>query len=151
MNLNEVPKDFKIKVLRETFPDKTGSAIRVMEERAKVFANILWNRKKKYQKDKIDFEKALNSSNKIFQQLMNSKTPVLNEKLREKLLEGKKELSFDTLDLHKNETALTDGLISLCSKSQSFVPVPPHSFWLQLQKDFDRSRNSLMSRVFFCQ
>ena len=104
---------------------------------------------KKYQKEKIDFEKALNSSNKIFQQLINSKTPVLNEKLREKLLEGQKELSFDTLDLHKNETPLTDDLKSLCSKSQSFVPVPPHSFSLQLQKDFDRSRNNLKSRIFF--
>ena len=41
LNLNEAPKAFKIKVLRETFPDKTGSATRVMEERAKTFANIL--------------------------------------------------------------------------------------------------------------
>ena len=35
----------------------------------------------------MDLEKALNSSNKFLQQLMNNKTPVLNEKLREKLLE----------------------------------------------------------------
>ena len=52
-----------------------------MEERAKSFANILSNRcKRKFHRDQIDLEKALNSSNKILKQLMNNKTPVLNEK-----------------------------------------------------------------------
>ena len=116
-----------------------------------MFANILSNtRKRKFQRDKINLEKSLNSSNKILQQLMNNKTPVFNEKqLREKLLEGQKIRSFGQLNLHKNDTALADGLKSLCRKGPSFVPDPPHYNWLQLQKDFDRFRNSLRSRVFF--
>ena len=66
------------------------------------------------ERDKIDLEKALNFSSKILQQLLNNKTPVLNEKqLREKLLEGQKIPSFETL----NDNPLTDGLKSLCSKS----------------------------------
>ena len=75
---------------------------------------------------------------------MNNKTPVLNEKqLREKLLEGQKIASFEPLNLQKNDTPLTDGLKSVCSKGPSFVPVPAHYNWLQLQKDFDKFRNSL--------
>ena len=78
----------KISITCRNKNDKNDSAIRVMKERAKAFANILWNRtKRKFQRDKIDLEKALNSSNKFLQQLMNNKTRVLNEKLREKLLE----------------------------------------------------------------
>ena len=51
-----------------------------MEEKAKAIANILSNRRKrKFQRDKIDLEKALNSSNKILQQSMNNKTPALHE------------------------------------------------------------------------
>ena len=81
-----------ISTLRKTFPDKIDSAIRVMEKRAKPLTNILSNRQqRKLQRDKIDLEKALHSSNKILQKLMNSKTPVLNEKqLREKILKGQK-------------------------------------------------------------
>ena len=42
---------------------------------------------------------------------MNNKTPVLNEKqLNEKLLEGQKIPSFESLNLQKNDTPLTDGL-----------------------------------------
>ena len=137
--------------LPETFPEKIDSAIRVMEERAKAFANILSNRRKtKFQRDKIDLERALNSSNKILQQLMNNKTPVLNEKhLREKLLEGQKISSFESPNLQEIDTPFTAGLISLCSKDSSFVPFPPHYSQLQLQKDFDKFRNNLRSRVFF--
>ena len=89
-----------------------------MEERAKAFANISSNRwKRKFQRDKIDLEKALNSFNQILQQLMNNKTPVLNEKqLREKLLEGQKISSFERLNLLKNDTPLSDGLKLLCSR-----------------------------------
>ena len=48
---------------------------------------------------------------------MNNKTPVVNGKqLREKLLEGQKIPSFEPLNLHKNDTPLTDGLNSLCGK-----------------------------------
>ena len=101
------------------------------------------------QRDKIDLEKALTSSNQILQQLMNNETPVLNEKLREKLIEGQKIPSFALLNLHKNDAPLTDGLKLLCRKSPSFVRVPPHYIWLQLQKHFDRSTNSLKSRVSF--
>ena len=146
-NLSDSKINFQsvISTLRETFPEKVDSAIRVIEKRAKAFASILSNiRKRKFQRDKIDLEKALNSSNKILQQLMNNKTPVLNEKqLREKLLEGQKIASFEPLNLQKNDTPLTDGLKSVCSKGPSFVPVPAHYNWLQLQKDFDKFRNSL--------
>ena len=52
----------------------------VMEERTKAFAKILSARqKRKFQTDKIDLQKALDSFNKILQQLMNKKTPVFNE------------------------------------------------------------------------
>ena len=116
-----------INALRETFPEKIDSAIQVMDERAKDFGNILSNRqKRKFQRDKIDLEKVLNSSNKTLQQLMN-KTPVLNEKqLREKLLEGQKISSFESPNLQEIDTPFTAGLISLCSKDSSFVPFPPH-------------------------
>ena len=58
---------------------------------------------------------------------MNNKTHFLNKKqLREKLLEGQKIPSFEPLNLEKNETPLTDGLKSLCSKGPSFVLAPPH-------------------------
>ena len=53
------------------------------------------------------------------------------------------------LNLHKNNTPLTDGLKSLCSTGPSFVAVPSHYIWLQLQKDFNRFRNKLRSTVFF--
>ena len=122
-----------------------------MEEKAKAIANILSNRRKrKFQRDKIDLEKALNSSNKILQQSMNNKTPVLHEQqLRQKLLECQKIPLFAPLNLQKNDKPLTDDLISLCSTGPSFVPAPPHYNWLQLQKDFDKFWNSLRSRVFF--
>ena len=112
-NLSDSKISFQnvINALRETFPEKIDSAIQVMDERAKDFGNILSNRqKRKFQRDKIDLEKVLNSSNKTLQQLMN-KTPVLNEKqLREKLLEGQKIPSFEPLNLQKNDAPLTDGL-----------------------------------------
>ena len=96
-------------------------------------------KKKKFQRNKIYTEKALNSCNKILQQLINNKTPVLNEKqLREKILKGQKIPSLETLNLHKNNTPITDGLKSLCRKGPLFVPAPPHYNWLQKQKDFDR-------------
>ena len=89
--------------------------------------------KKKLQRDKIDLEKALNSSNKILQKLMNNKAPILNEKqLREKILKGQKIPSFEPLNLHKNYTPITDGIESLCRKGPLFVPVSPHYNWLQL-------------------
>ena len=112
-NLSDSKISFQnvINALRETFPEKIDSAIQVMDKRAKDFGNILSNRqKRKFQRDKIDLEKVLNSSNKTLQQLMN-KTPVLNEKqLREKLLEGQKIPSFEPLNLQKNDAPLTDGL-----------------------------------------
>ena len=47
-----------IDTLLETFPDKTDSAIRVMEEGAEAFANILLNRRKrKFQRDKTSLQK----------------------------------------------------------------------------------------------
>ena len=97
-NLSDFKINFQnvISILRETFPVKIDSAIRVMQEGQKAFSNILSNRwKRKFQRDKIDLETALNSSNKILQKLMNNKTPVLNEKqLREKLLEDQKNTIF---------------------------------------------------------
>ena len=51
--------------------------------------------------------------------------------------------------MYQIDTPLTNTLKSLCSKGPSFVPVPPHYNWLQLQKDFVKFRNSLRSRVFF--
>ena len=58
--------------------------------------------KKKVPKRQNRFRESLSSSNKILQQLMNNKTPVLNEKqLSEKLLEGQKIASFEPLNLHK--------------------------------------------------
>ena len=112
-NLSDSKISFQnvINALRETFPEKIDSAIQVMDERAKDFGNILSNRqKRKFQRDKIDLEKVLNSSNKTLQQLMN-KTPVLNQKqLREKLLEGQEIPSFEPLNLQKNDAPLTDGL-----------------------------------------
>ena len=92
-----------ITTLTETFPDNTDSAMQVMEEIAKVFANILSNRRKrKFQIDKINLKKALNSSNKILQQLMYNNTPVLNEKqLRDKILKGQKVPSFEPLYFSK--------------------------------------------------
>ena len=120
-----------------------------MEERAKALTNISSNRRKrKFQRDKIDLEKALNYSNKVLQQLINNKTPVLNEKeFREKLLEGQKIPSFERQNLLKNDTLLSDGLKLLCSKGLSFVLVSPHYNWLQLQDNFDKLTNSLKSRV----
>ena len=122
-----------------------------MEERAKVYTNIFSNRgKRKFQRNKIDLEKALRFSNKTFEQLIDNKTPVLKAKqFREKMLKGQKIPSFEPLNLHKHDTSKTDGLKLLCSKGPSFVPVPPHYNWLQLQKDIDRFRNSLRSRVIF--
>ena len=52
-----------------------------MEERATAFANIYQiNENKCSSFRKIDLEKPLNFSTKILQQLLNNKTPVLNEK-----------------------------------------------------------------------
>ena len=140
-----------ISTLWESFTDKIDSAIQVMEERAKVYTNIFSNRgKRKFQRDKIDLEEALKFSNKTFEQLIDNKTPVLNAKqLREKMLKGQTIPSFKPLNLHKYGTPKTDGLKLLCSKGPSFVPVPSHYNWLQLQKDVDRFRNSLGSRVLF--
>ena len=46
-----------IDTLRETFPAKIDSAMQVMEEKAKAFANILSNRqKRKFQRNKMDLE-----------------------------------------------------------------------------------------------
>ena len=104
-----------ISTLRGTFSDKIDSAMRVVEEKVKTFPNILSNRRKrKFQRDKIDLDKDLNSSIEILQQLINNRTPVLNEKqLTDKLLEGQKTPSFEPLNLHKNDTPLTDHLKSL--------------------------------------
>ena len=117
----------------------------------KSVANILSKRReRKFQRDKIDLEKALNSSNKILQQLMNDMTHAPNKKqLKEKLLEGQKMHPFEPLNLQKSDTPSTDVLKLLCRIGPSFVPVLPYYNWLQLQKDFDKLRNSLRSRVFF--
>ena len=92
-----------ISTLGETFHDKFGSPVRVIKERAKAFANILSNRqKRRFQRDKIDVVKALNSCNKILQHFMNNKTLVLDEKQpREKLLGGQETAYFKSLNLHK--------------------------------------------------
>ena len=92
-----------ISTLGETFPDKFDSAVRVIKERAKAFANILSNRqKRRFQRDKINVVKALNSCNETLQHFMNNKTLVLDEKeLREKLLGGQETAYFKSLNLHK--------------------------------------------------
>ena len=92
-----------INTLGETFPDKFDSAVRVIKERAKAFANILSNRqKRRFQRDKINVVKALNSCNETLQHFINNKTLVLDEKqLREKLLGGQETAYFKSLNLHK--------------------------------------------------
>ena len=63
-----------INTLGETFPDKFDSTVRVIKERAKAFANILSNRqKRRFQRDKINVVKALNSCNETLQHFINNK------------------------------------------------------------------------------
>ena len=56
---------------------------------------------------------------------------------------------YDPINLDAKERDLPFGLAELCSRGPSFIPVPDSYDWLQLQKDFDRLRNSMRAQVFF--
>ena len=45
--------------------------------------------------------------------------------------------------------AVSEDFLSLCSLGPSFIPVPVNYDWLQLQKDFDKFRNSIRAYCFF--
>ena len=78
-------------------------------------------------RDKIGLEKALNTLQSNFATV---KTRLPFSMKRKK---GQK-ISFEPINLHKNNAPLSDGLKFLCSKGPSYVPVPPHGNWFQLQK-----------------
>ena len=48
-----------------------------------------------------------------------------------------------------HQTTRPQGMISLCSKGTSSVPVPRAFDWLQLQKDFDKFANGIRTKLFF--
>ena len=44
-----------------------------------------------------------------------------------------KKISFEQINLYKNNTPLKGGLRLLCCKDPSYVPLPPHHDWIHLQ------------------
>ena len=64
-----------------------------------------------------------------------------------------KKISFEPINLYKNNKPIKDGLRLLCCKDPSYVPLLPHHDWFQLQNlqnlqdKVDRFVNSLMSGI----
>ena len=64
-----------------------------------------------------------------------------------------KKISFEPINLYKNNTPIKDGLRLLCCKDPSYVPLLPYHDWFQLQNlqnlqdKVDRFVNSLMSGI----
>ena len=57
--------------------------------------------------------------------------------------------NYELINLAKSNCELSDGLISLCSKGPSFIPIPNTFDWRQLQIDFDKFKNKLRNTHFF--
>ena len=72
-----------------------------------------------------------------------------NSNITDNVNNGQNMPSYDPINLDKNNNILSHGLKSLCSKGPSYVPVPPHYNWLELQKNFDLFRNRMRTRFLF--
>ena len=51
--------------------------------------------------------------------------------------------------LTDKDDIIKEDFLSLCALGPSFIPVPTSYDWLQLQKDFDKFKNTLRAHVFF--
>ena len=78
-------------------------------------------------------------------------TPVPSaiDKKRDEILADAVVPPYDPINLDAKERELPPGLSDLCKRGPSFIPIPTSYDWLQLQKDFDRFRNTMRARVFF--
>ena len=65
------------------------------------------------------------------------------------IAEGIEMPNYEPIYLTKSNWELSDGLISLCSKSPSFIPTPNTFDWRKLQIDFDKFENTLRKSLFF--
>ena len=62
--------------------------------------------------------------------------------------EGVEMPNYEPINLTKSNCELSDSLISLCSKSPSFIPTPNTFYWRQLRIDFDRLKD-ILRKIFF--
>ena len=72
-----------------------------------------------------------------------------NSNITDNVNSGQNMPSYHPINLEKNNNILSVGLKSLCSKDPSYVLVPPHYNWLELQKSYDLFRNRMRTRFLF--
>ena len=107
-------------------------------------------REKKFERDGLVLVDARDISQKFLLTLTQRSTPPDPvDALKEEILSDVVIPPYDPINLDAKKRELPTGLTELCSRGPSFIPVPTSYDWLQLQKDFDRFRNSIRTKVFF--
>ena len=137
--------------LSQNYPTKIDeyelkSSARAIKQREKFTVR----RENKFTRDGLDLQKARDLSLSLLQPLISREeppTPVDIEK--NKILDGVVIPPYDPINLDAKERDLPPGLPALCKRGPSFVPLPESYDYLQLQKDYDRFRNSMRAEVFF--
>ena len=131
----------QLESVRINWSDKYVNLIDRLHNKYKSISFILSKRRlNKFCRDGLDIRKAIMLSWKIesnFQKLTKIGT---NSNITDNVNNGQSMPSYDPINLDKNNNILPYGLKSLCSKGPSYVPVPHHYNWLELQKNLFRNR-----------
>ena len=135
-------------LIKEMYPHKDSEMTSSYNQRVNnICKNLSSRRERKFERDGLVAHSAQEFSSKLFQSLTESSVKVDNkEALKNEILAAADIPSFEPINLVRKGRDLPSGLSDLCSKGPSFVPTPD---WLQLQKDFDKFRNNMRSRVSF--
>ena len=125
------------------YPDLVTTIFEERTRKEQQLNRILKDRRlRKYERDNIVTDEISNPTH--FQENVQS-----TESLREEMLSAVDLPSYDPIILTEDVRVLPEGISSLCAKGPSFVPTQKHVDWLQLQKDFDRFKNTIRAKVFF--
>ena len=143
--------DSELNKIVKKFPNKVEETLLKLKYRVEKQRQILLVRRKtKYTRDGLDLQKALDTSNKLMQSLL-ERTPEKSamDKKRDEILKDAVIPPYEPINLDAKGRELPSGLSDLCKRGPSFIPIPTSYDWLQLQKDFDRLQNTMRTRVFF--
>ena len=130
--------------IRDAHPERLDNLFRERNRREEHMNRILLDRRtKKFERDGLlpcDQTPNPPQSDHLVQS---------SETLRNDILNGFELPSYDPIMLMQGDQILPEGLTSLCAKGPSFVPTQKHVDWLQIQKDFDRFKNTIRCKMFF--
>ena len=127
--------------LLQQFPEKDTEITSKLKSRVNKQREILSiRRNKKFERDGIDLQKSSDVSQRLIQQLIQGqRRPNIVELKRDEVLSDVVIPPYEPLNLDAKGRELPPGLSELCKTFD----------WLQLQKDFDKFRNSMRAKVFF--